>query len=184
MSRPSGVSGQPIQIESAYRYCPRCGQPNHRVGQIPFRCARCGMSAFFGPVAAVGALVTNDQDQLLLVRRARDPGKGCWGLPGGFVDRNETVESALAREVREETQLIITSSELLMTHPNEYNYRGVVAPVIDLFYRCQVESPREISLAPDELDYHIWAHPTAEHLDKMAFESNRIAIRYLLSRKT
>ena len=125
----------------------------------------------------------NDRNELLLVRRACDPGKGCWGLPGGFVDRNETIEEALAREVKEETQLVITSCELLITHPNQYNYRGVVAPVIDLFYCCEVESPDQISLAVDELDHHVWAHPTAEHLEKMAFQSNRIAVECLLSKR-
>lgn len=183
MGRDSETSQQAIPIESVYRYCPRCGEASTQVGKIPFRCVRCGMASFFGPVAAVGGLVMNDRNELLLVRRACDPGKGCWGLPGGFVDRNETIEEALAREVKEETQLVITSCELLITHPNQYNYHGVVAPVIDLFYCCEVESPDQISLAVDELDHHVWVHPTAEHLEKMAFPSNRIAVEYLLSKR-
>ena len=177
----SQTSQQATRIESVFHFCPRCGEPNQRVGEIPFRCPTCRMTTFFGPVAAVGALVTNPEGELLLVRRARNPGKGCWGLPGGFVDRNETIEEALAREVKEETELIISSCRLLMTHPNEYNYQGVVAPVIDLFYCCDVESPANISLAADELDHHVWAHPTKAHLDRMAFPSNRIAIEYFLS---
>ncbi len=88
------------------------------------------------------------------------------GAAGGFVDRNETIDEALAREVKEETQLVISSCELLMTHPNQYNYQGVVAPVIDLFYCCEVESPDQISLAVDELDHHVWIHPTAQHLEE------------------
>ena len=171
-------------IESVYQFCPRCAAPNRRVGEIPFRCQQCGLSSFFGPVAAVGALVTNDHDELLLVRRARNPGKGCWGLPGGFVDRNETIEDALVREVMEETKLQITSSHLLMTHPNQYDYQGVVAPVIDLFYRCEVKSREVISLAQDELDHHVWVHPTPDHLDNMAFGSNRIAVEHWMSTLT
>lgn len=178
----SEPDGQPIAIEQVYHYCPRCGEENPKVGDVPFRCGTCQLVSFFGPVAAVGAIVVNGQGQILLVRRARDPGKGRWGLPGGFVDRNETVEAALAREVKEETQLVITSSELLMTHPNDYNYRGVVAPVIDLFYCCQVESTDEVTLAPEELEHHAWVRPTAEHLDKMAFHSNRVAIERFLAK--
>ena len=170
-----------IPIEAAYCYCPRCGAKNPNVGEVPFRCQQCSMSSFFGPVAAVGGIVTNDSGEILLVRRARDPGKGCWGLPGGFVDRGETVEHALAREVKEETQLEVTTSRLLMSYPNQYDYRGVVAPVIDLFFCCEVRSPDQIFLAADELDHHVWAHPTAEHLNNMAFHSNRIAIEHLLS---
>ena len=86
----------PQSVESAFRFCPVCASENPESGAIPFRCEACGYCNFFGPVAAVGALVTRGQDELLLVRRARDPGKGKWGLPGGFVDRDETVEQALA----------------------------------------------------------------------------------------
>ena len=165
-------------IESVYKFCPQCGTPNEAVGEIPFRCSECEFASFFGPVAAVGALIVNDVDELLLVRRARDPGKGCWGLPGGFVDRNESVEAALAREIQEETQLVMTTCQLILTGPNQYNYRGIVAPVIDLFYRCEVSNRDQISLALDELDYFQWARPTQEHLGNMAFESNRIAIEH------
>ncbi len=168
-------------IEAVYRFCPRCGTPNDRVGAIPFRCHQCRLASFFGPVAAVGALVTNDDGDLLLVRRARDPGKGCWGLPGGFVDRNETIEAALTREVMEETNLQITSAKLLMTSPNRYNYEGVIAPVIDLFFRCDVRARAAISLDQKEVDDHVWVRPTAEHLDNMAFASNRLAIEYWMS---
>ncbi len=92
-------------IASAYKFCPHCGSSNPQPGDVPFKCSNCGFACFFGPVAAVGGLIVNDDDELLLVRRARDPGKGKWGLPGGFVDSDETAEEALVREIREETNL-------------------------------------------------------------------------------
>ncbi|MEO1527818.1 MAG: NUDIX domain-containing protein [Planctomycetota bacterium] len=135
---------------------------------------------FFGPVAAVGGLIVNPAGELLLVKRARDPGKGKWGLPGGFVDRGETVEEGLIREVVEETTLQVTSLRLLVTFPNKYDYRGVVSPVIDLFYLCEVDPAAEIKLAPDELESFVWTVPGNEHLDNMAFPSNRRAIEHWL----
>ena len=166
----------PRPIELAYRFCPACARGNPTPGSIPFRCQACGFCNFFGPVAAVGALVTRGKDRLLLVQRARDPGKGKLGLPGGFVDRDETVEHALAREVLEETGLTITRSEYLMSHPNSYDYRDVVVPVIDLFYVCEVESDEQIKLDPTELEHYEWVQPTGAHLERMAFHSNRLAI--------
>lgn len=165
-----------VPVEQACEFCPRCGSKSTVVGKVPFRCVECGFANFFGPVAAVGAIVTNGDGELLLVRRAKNPGKGQWGLPGGFVDRFETAEDAVAREVIEETNLRVTGTEFLMTYPNKYNYSGIVAPVIDLFFRCDVAAG-EITLVDGELDDYAWVRPPTEQLDNMAFESNRIAIQ-------
>lgn len=172
---------RPQLIESFFKFCPNCSTENLDLGAVPFRCNECGFAQFFGPVAAVGGLICNDQNKLLLVRRACDPGKGKWGLPGGFVDRDESIEQALAREVAEETKLRVVRSQYLMSHPNEYNYRGMVAPVIDLFFTCQVDESSPISLAEDELDHFEWVRPTDAHLEQMAFPSNRLAIEYWMS---
>lgn len=56
------------------------------------------------PIAGVGAIVL-EGDRVLLVKRAHEPLKGEWSLPGGAVDVGETLEEAIRREVREETCL-------------------------------------------------------------------------------
>jgi 8-oxo-dGTP diphosphatase len=59
----------------------------------------------------VMAWIENDHGSLLFVRQAA--GQKLWTLPGGKVKRNESLEPALKREVREETGLSIRASEYL-----------------------------------------------------------------------
>jgi 8-oxo-dGTP diphosphatase len=56
------------------------------------------------PVVGVGAVIV-EGNRVLLVRRANEPLKGEWSVPGGVVEVGETLEAAIRREVREETGL-------------------------------------------------------------------------------
>lgn len=58
------------------------------------------------PQLAVSAVIFRE-GKVLLVRRARSPGKGVYSLPGGRVEYGESLHTALAREVDEETGLKI-----------------------------------------------------------------------------
>ncbi len=58
------------------------------------------------PIVGVGAVVVRE-GAVLLVKRASEPLKGQWSLPGGAVELGETLREAIKREVREETGLEI-----------------------------------------------------------------------------
>lgn len=74
-------------------------------------CSQCGQVNYQDPKLAGCAIVEID-GKVLLGRRAIDPAKGMWVLPGGFVDRGEVVERAVERELLEETGLIVTAGEI------------------------------------------------------------------------
>jgi ADP-ribose pyrophosphatase YjhB (NUDIX family) len=75
-------------------------------------CARCGYVYFMDPKVAVMGLVVQ-QNRILLVQRAIEPGKGLWALPGGYMDAGEMPDEALRREVMEETGVTVHVGELL-----------------------------------------------------------------------
>ena len=58
------------------------------------------------PAVTVDIIVfRNNMGEILLIKRLYPPFEGKWALPGGFMDMNETLEQAAARELEEETGL-------------------------------------------------------------------------------
>jgi 8-oxo-dGTP diphosphatase len=64
------------------------------------------------PILAVSAAIIRD-GRILIVQRGRAPSLGVHTLPGGVVEAGETLAVAAAREVREETGLVVVAHTLL-----------------------------------------------------------------------
>jgi len=120
-------------MRSDFRFCPVCGgaleSRSLRDGD-PARlvCTACGFVFYLDPKLAVGTIITDDQNRVVLVKRAIEPGYGKWVFPGGYVDRGEEVRAAAVREAREETGLEVRLDRLI----NIYSYAGRV-PVIVVY---------------------------------------------------
>lgn len=71
------------------------------------------MTASDPRVACVGGLTYDGRGRLLLIRRAHDPGRGRWSLPGGRVEAGEDDAAALVREMAEETGLVVEPGPLV-----------------------------------------------------------------------
>ncbi|MEM3731765.1 MAG: NUDIX hydrolase [Candidatus Bathyarchaeia archaeon] len=64
------------------------------------------------PVVGVGAIIVCD-GKILLEKRKGEPGRGKWSVPGGLVELGEKAESAVVREVKEETGLDVAEPQLI-----------------------------------------------------------------------
>lgn len=59
------------------------------------------------PAVTVDAILVSFDKTVLLIERGKDPYKGKWALPGGFIDMDESLETACLRELQEETGIVI-----------------------------------------------------------------------------
>ena len=98
-----------------YRFCPFCrGRLEIRTEEEKEQkyCPVCQWTYYPRMAASVSAVIVRGS-KTLMVKRAREPFKGTWMFPSGFVDFGEHVCDALVREVREETGLTVTRATLL-----------------------------------------------------------------------
>jgi 8-oxo-dGTP diphosphatase len=137
-------------------------------------CAQCGFVFYLDPKVAVGTIIRDERNHVVLVRRAIEPGYGRWVFPGGYVDRGEEVRVAAVREAREEAGLDIRLGELI----NVYSYPGR-APVIIVYaativggcLACDDEGLEARFFAPDDIPWN-----------ELAFRSTHEALREFLAR--
>jgi len=113
-----------MRNNSIYKYCPVCRGDFVKKRLIhcePERlvCQTCGYIFYLDPKLVV-CTIAETGNGIVLQRRNRDPKKGHLVLPGGFVNRGETLETAAKREFFEETGLHTSINCLLDT----YSYPG------------------------------------------------------------
>jgi len=167
---------QPFEL---VQFCPRCGESSAQAtAAIPFRCRSCGLELYFNPTVSVSAFVFQEDGQVLLIRRAKEPGRGLLATIGGFVDTGETAESALRRELLEEVHLAITRMEFLTSAPNDYTYAGVTYPVLDLFFVCWSETSQNAQTSSEALTL-VRQKISDIQPGEMAFDSMRQALLIL-----
>lgn len=140
---------------------------------------QCGFVYYFNPSSAVACFIRNPQNELLLVKRAKEPARGTMDLPGGFVDCFESAEDAVCREVKEETGLDITTCRYLFSLPNIYPYAGFDVHTVDMFFECPLDNFSLANAADDASEIIILPIEQVKPSDFGLLSIQRGAERYL-----
>ena len=134
-------------------YCPRCGSAHFKENnEKSKKCPDCGFTYYFNSSASTVAIIENSDGEILVARRAKDPAKDTYDLPGGFIDMFETAEDAVKREVIEETCLTVVSLSYLFSIPNIYVYSGFEVHTVDMFFKCKVDDFNTLHAQDDVSD--------------------------------
>jgi ADP-ribose pyrophosphatase YjhB (NUDIX family) len=140
---------------SNYRFCPFCGHTlDERIEENKTRqyCSTCQWTYYPRVAASVTAIVVRGR-RVLLVKRRREPYRGTWMFPSGFVDFGEHPREALARELIEETGLVLVHAELRGVFQSQDDVREPGHFVF--FYQAHVEEG-EVKTDPDENEAIDW----------------------------
>ncbi|MBR1504420.1 MAG: NUDIX domain-containing protein [Prevotella sp.] len=173
------MAHHPLEI---FKYCPRCGSEFFEEHNFKSKhCSSCGFTYYQNPSSSTAAFILNSKEELLVVRRGKEPAKGTLDLPGGFVDNEETAEQGMIREIKEETGLDIDKVEYLFSIPNIYPYSGMDIHTLDLFFLCHTES--EAVEAADDAAECNWIPLQEVYVERFGLRSIREAVHRFLQQK-
>jgi ADP-ribose pyrophosphatase YjhB (NUDIX family) len=151
------------------KFCPYCaGRFETRMaeGRRRLVCTSCGEVYYQNPLPAATVLVLNDRCELLLGKRAVEPARGQWCLPGGFVELGESMEQAALRELQEETGLAADRGSFIgCFYQNSLYYGGVI------IFGYRIDMVNGIPRAGDDMQ-ELRYYPF-DNLPPIAFESHR-----------
>lgn len=105
-----GRWGSLAGVYERHSHCSWCGL-RYEDPAWPRTCARCGNTAWLNPTP-VGVLIVPVDDGALLVRRGIEPGRGELALPGGYIAFGESWQQGAARELLEETGVVVDPAQV------------------------------------------------------------------------
>ena len=135
------------------------------------------------PAVTVDALVfqvEKEEVRILLIKRKKDPFKGQWAFPGGFMEIDETPEHAVTRELEEETGLKM--KDFIQIGAFGAVDRDPRGRTVSIAFVGILEDPQEIKAASDAMEVQWWQ---LKNLPLLAFDHKQIishTIKLILNR--
>ena len=157
-------------------YCSQCGHKNSFSaidGNTRYHCSKCKTIHYQNP-KPTATLIVPKNNQILFVRRAFEPAKGCWSLPGGFLELGETLEEGALRELKEETNLKGEVSKLLCTCSH---FNSIFGDVLLIGLQIKIKNWDDLKAGDDAYDATFF---DINKCPELAFECHQKIFNYYL----
>lgn len=170
-------------IHPEFNFCPICSIKLAKTfieGRPHKKCPGCDYIHWGEYSVGVGGVLLQGE-RGLIVKRAHNPGRGRWTIPGGYVEQNEKIEEAVVRELKEETGLLTEPISVLAVKDRPEDVPGIKHDIYIVFLLRYlggelIPDLQEVSQAgfftPDEYrDFYI--APLSHHLITKALECTK-----------
>jgi len=163
------------------KFCPKCAGRlsfvENREGKTYPVCRSCGFVFYQNAKPTASALILNDQDKVLLLKRAIDPSCGKWDIPGGFLEESEDPIDCLRREVREELGAECEAGEIVAVCVDRYGEGEDSFYTLNLYYKTQIDV-EQIKLDLENSEYR-WLGKDEIPWNELAFANTAVALTAL-----
>ncbi|MDH5533185.1 MAG: NUDIX domain-containing protein [Candidatus Pacebacteria bacterium] len=140
-------------LNKNFKYCPKCKAELDLKSNFA-SCSQCDFLYYQNP-APCTVLLFHKEGKVLLAKRAIEPMKGYWDVPGGFIDIGETAEKSALREAKEETNLDAKIIKYLGSYPDIYG--DTLLPSLIFIYHVEaVNNDYTMMKAQDDVSELVW----------------------------
>lgn len=160
-----------------YKFCPICkSEFNNKTNGHYLECINCKFKYYIAPRTCIIAIIVNQKGEILFGQRKKDPHKGKIDFPGGFIDLGETVEDAVKREVKEETNLEVIGLEYIVSTIDKYNYGPAIYDTLAFAFKLKIKD-FSIMHAGDDIENLIFIEKDKVDINQIAFGASRTILR-------
>jgi ADP-ribose pyrophosphatase YjhB (NUDIX family) len=150
-----GTVAPKMAILHAWRFCPRCAAELDRAfAPARVECPACGFVGYANSAPCVLAVVEDAVGRILLGRRAIDPDRGLWDVPGGYLEEDEHPLDGLRRELAEETGLTIEPERFLGVWMDTYGAAPDANATLNLVWTARIVAGEAV--AADDVSELRW----------------------------
>jgi 8-oxo-dGTP diphosphatase len=150
-----------------WRLCPRCGA-DLELEPDAGRCPACGSAYYANSAPTASALCVDGRGRVLLARRAVEPARDRWDIPGGFLEEGEHPLDGLRRELREEAALEVEPLDYLGVWMDRYGDGDDAIATLNLVWTARVVAG-ELAPADDVAELGWFAPDEIPGEEELAF---------------
>lgn len=162
-------------ITEAFKYNPYTGNELKTIDLNTKADLVNGEKIYLNPKPCSLALIQNTEGKLLMVVRGRNPHKGTWDLPGGFLNLDENIEESIIRECKEELNVKIGNLKYVGSCPEVYEFGDVIHKLVIVGFSAEITEESSLIARDDVESFKFFARDEIPW-GEIKFESMRYFI--------